>query len=107
MKEFKAGKNEAGQRLDKYLKKILPNASMGFIYKMLRKKNIKLNDKKASGTEIVSVDDKIKIFLSDRYRSPQADVAQALDTLESKLVDFSALTAGLDMSRLPSCSPLL
>ena len=30
MKEFKAGKNEAGQRLDKYLKKILPNASMGF-----------------------------------------------------------------------------
>ena len=51
MKEFKAGKNEAGQRLDKYLKKILPNASMGFIYKMLRKKNIKLNDKKASGTE--------------------------------------------------------
>ena len=44
MKEFKAGKNEAGQRLDKYLKKILPNASMGFIYKMLRKKNIKLND---------------------------------------------------------------
>ena len=31
MKEFKAGKNEAGQRLDKYLKKILPNASMGFI----------------------------------------------------------------------------
>ena len=50
MKEFKAGKNEAGQRLDKYLKKILPNASMGFIYKMLRKKNIKLNDKKASGT---------------------------------------------------------
>ena len=42
MKEFKAGKNEAGQRLDKYLKKILPNASMGFIYKMLRKKNINL-----------------------------------------------------------------
>ena len=34
-----------------------------------------------------------------RYRSPQADVAQALDTLESKLVDFSALTAGLDISR--------
>ena len=36
-----------------------------------------------------------------RYRSPQADVAQALDTLESKLVDFSALTANIAMSRLP------
>lgn len=65
MKEFIAGKNESGQRLDKYLKKILPNASMGFIYKMLRKKNIKLNDKKASGTEMVSVNDNIKIYLSD------------------------------------------
>ena len=65
MKEFIAGRNESGQRLDKYLKKILPNASMGFIYKMLRKKNIKLNDKKASGTEIVSLNDNIKIYLSD------------------------------------------
>ena len=41
MKEFKAGKNEAGQRLDKYLKKILPNASMGFIYKMLQEEEHK------------------------------------------------------------------
>ena len=87
MKEFKAGKNEAGQRLDKYLKKILPNASMGFIYKMLRKKNIKLNDKKASGTEIVSVDDKIKIFLSD-------DTFAKFSVNEDSLMkDFKALGA--------------
>ena len=87
MKEFKAGKNEAGQRLDKYLKKILPNASMGFIYKMLRKKNIKLNDKKASGIEIVSVDDKIKIFLSD-------DTFAKFSVNEDSLMkDFKALGA--------------
>ena len=34
------GKNQAGQRLDKFLKKALPNAGTGFLYKMLRKKNI-------------------------------------------------------------------
>ena len=34
------GKNQAGQRLDKYLKKALPGAGTGFLYKMLRKKNI-------------------------------------------------------------------
>ena len=34
---------------NKYLKKILPNASTGFIYKMLRKKNFTLNGKKAAG----------------------------------------------------------
>lgn len=65
MKEFIAKKNESGQRLDKYLKKILPNASNGFIYKMLRKKNITLNGKKATGTEIISLNDSIKLFLSD------------------------------------------
>ena len=65
MKEFIAGKNEAGQRFDKYLKKILPNASTGFIYKMLRKKNFTLNGKKAAGTEILKNQDVIKIFLSD------------------------------------------
>ncbi|HCL6627283.1 TPA: nicotinate phosphoribosyltransferase [Citrobacter amalonaticus] len=37
--------------------------------------------------------------LVHRYRSPEMGVAQALDTLETKLVDFSALTSSLDMSR--------
>ena len=45
------GKNQAGQRLDKFLKKALPNAGTGFLYKMLRKKNITLNGKRAEGNE--------------------------------------------------------
>ena len=36
MREFIIGSNEAQQRLDKYLKKLLPNASTGFLYKMMR-----------------------------------------------------------------------
>ena len=51
MQSFQIGKNEAGQRLDKYLKKLLPQASGSFIYKMLRKKNITLNGKKADGSQ--------------------------------------------------------
>lgn len=65
MKEFKIGNNEEGQRLDKLLNKILNEATKGFIYKMLRKKNITLNNKKASGNEILKSDDVVKIFLSD------------------------------------------
>ena len=49
MKEFVITPNEANQRFDKYLKKRLPQASTGFLYKMLRKKNIILNGKKAEG----------------------------------------------------------
>ena len=37
--------------------------------------------------------------LVHRYRSPDANVEQALETLESKLVEFSHLTDTLDMSR--------
>ncbi len=65
MKELIINKNEAGQRSDKFLKKYLCNATGGFIYKMIRKKNITLNDKKMTGNEILSLNDSIKIFFSD------------------------------------------
>ena len=48
MIEIIVGKNESGQRLDRVLEKIFVNANTGFIFKMLRKKNITLNDKKRS-----------------------------------------------------------
>lgn len=38
MQQLTIGKNQAGQRLDKFLKKAFPNAGTGFLYKMLRKK---------------------------------------------------------------------
>lgn len=56
---------EAGQRLDKYLHKYLKEAENGFIYKMLRKKNITLNGKKASGREILLKQDMVRFYLSD------------------------------------------
>ena len=65
MKEFMITKKEAGVRMDKYLFKILTEASAGFIFKMLRKKNIVLNEKKATGKEVLQADDHIKIYLSD------------------------------------------
>lgn len=64
MQSFQIGKNEAGQRFDKYLKKLLPEAPGSFIYKMLRKKNITLNGKKADGSEKLKVQDEVKLFLS-------------------------------------------
>lgn len=65
MKEFVIQKNEENQRFDKYLKKLLPNASTSFLYKMMRKKNIVINKKKATGNEKLVAGDVINIFLSD------------------------------------------
>ncbi len=65
MKEIKIGDNEAGQRLDKFLLKYLNKAGKGFIFKMLRKKNITLNGHKADGSERLEKEDILRLFLSD------------------------------------------
>ena len=65
MKELCIGSNEAGQRLDRFLGKYMDQAPKSFLYKMLRKKNITLNGKKASGNEMLSAGDIVKLFLSD------------------------------------------
>lgn len=57
-------KNQAGQRLDKFLRKFMPAAGTGFLYKMLRKKNITLNGKRAEGGEILTVGDNLSFFFS-------------------------------------------
>ncbi len=65
MQEIIVTANEAGQRFDKLLAKYLNEAPKSFLYKMLRKKNIVLNGKKATGNEKLAVGDQIKLFLSD------------------------------------------
>ncbi len=65
MKSFLVSKNEAGQRLDKLLSKYMDTAPKSFFYKMLRKKNITLNGKKAEGSEKVAEGDEIRLFLSE------------------------------------------
>lgn len=65
MRSITVNKNEAGQRLDKLLSKYLNLAGKGFLYKMMRKKNIVLNGKKCDGSEKLSEGDEIKLFLAD------------------------------------------
>lgn len=65
MKSIIVNSNEAGQRLDKLLGKYLNLAGKGFLYKMMRKKNITLNGKKCDGSEKLSMGDEIKLFLAD------------------------------------------
>lgn len=65
MQEMIVTANEAGQRFDKLLAKYLNEAPKSFLYKMLRKKNIVLNGKKATGNEKLKEGDHIKLFLSE------------------------------------------
>lgn len=65
MKLITVHKQEEGQRLVKLLGAYLKEAPNSFFYKMLRKKNITLNGKKADGTEKLKCGDEIRLFLSD------------------------------------------
>ncbi len=65
MKELLIGPEDAGSRLDRYLRRFLINAPQGFIYKMLRKKNIVRNGRRADGSEKLEAGDRITLFLSE------------------------------------------
>ncbi|MCL2839268.1 MAG: RluA family pseudouridine synthase [Defluviitaleaceae bacterium] len=55
----------ANRRLDKFLFAYFNNAPHSFIYKLLRKKRIKLNGMKATGSEILQSGDELKLYLSE------------------------------------------
>ena len=65
MKKIVIKENDANQRIDKYLKKLLCNAPSNFIYKMFRKKDIKINGKKVNEKYILQKDDILEMFLYD------------------------------------------
>ena len=65
MKEIVISKNDGGQRADKFLIKYFSKAPKGFVYKMLRKKRIKLNGSRAEGGEMLAEGDRIQMYLSD------------------------------------------
>ena len=79
MKKITIDEKTQNQRLDKYLKKYFKEATGGFLYKMLRKKNITLNGKKASGNEMLSIGDEISVFFSDETFDKMRGISSELD----------------------------
>ena len=65
MREITVGKNEAGQRLKKFCFYYFKGVPQSFTFKMLRKKNILLNDKKATGDEILTEGDRVQLYFSE------------------------------------------
>ena len=65
MRQITITSKEEGQQLLKLLSKYLKEAPRGFLHKMLRKKNITLNEKRATGKEKVKEGDKVTLFLKE------------------------------------------
>jgi len=63
VKEITINALNQNQRLDKYIMKLLNTAPKSLVYKLLRKKKIKLNGKRAEGNELLREGDVIRIYL--------------------------------------------
>ncbi len=64
MLEIIVNENDQNKRLDKFVKKVLPKAPDSFIYKLFRKKDIKVNKKHKSYDYITSLNDVVNIYIT-------------------------------------------
>jgi len=65
MQTFIVNTSEAGQTLEKYVFKALPSAPLSFIYKLFRKKDIKVNDHHQDKKFRLNENDKVSIYIND------------------------------------------
>ncbi|MFQ9924861.1 MAG: RluA family pseudouridine synthase [Beduini sp.] len=63
MKKVIIDMNNTNQRIDKFLVKYLPLAPKSFIYKMIRKKDVKVNGSKVNENYILQLKDEVSLFL--------------------------------------------
>ena len=67
MKEFTVGKNDAGQRLDRFVAKAVPLLPDSLLQKYIRLKRIKCNGKAAKRDHRLEAGDVLTLYLSDEF----------------------------------------
>ena len=67
MVEFKIGSNDCGQRVDKFITKALPDLPKSMMYRLIRKKDIKINGKRCEVSTQLSEGDVVRIYVSDSF----------------------------------------
>ena len=84
MRELKIGKNDANQRLDKFLSKALPDMPKSMLYKSVRTKKIKVNRKKATPSQLLLEGDCLQLFISEDFFTDtrtDTDLSKALSAI--------------------------
>ena len=65
MRAFIIQKSEEGQTLEKYVQKLLVSAPISFIYKLFRKKDVKVNGHHEDRKFIISENDEVAIYIKE------------------------------------------
>ena len=65
MKEFVINDNDSGQRVDKFVSKALPDLPKSMMYRLIRKKDIKINGKRCEISTRLNTGDVLTIYVKD------------------------------------------
>ncbi len=65
--EVTIGKNDGGQRVDKFLTKAYPNLPQSMLYKCIRKKDIKVNGQRCQISTRLQEGDVLSLFLKEEF----------------------------------------
>ncbi len=87
MRELKIGKNDAGQRLDKFLTKSLYGMPPSLMYRLIRQKKIKVNRKRAENGQMLCEGDTLQLFIAEEFFSggEKSGTAEALARVRTSL----------------------
>lgn len=78
MREIRITENEAQQRLDRFLRKYLPDFPLGDIYKLFRTKRVKVNHKREKENYMLQLNDTLQLYISEPVQTaPKEAVASA------------------------------
>lgn len=70
LKSFTIGKNDAGQRMDKFISKSVPALPKSLMYKYIRTKRIKLNSKRVEISTKLNEGDIVEMYINDEFFAP-------------------------------------
>ena len=85
MRTMKIGRNDAGQRLDKFLAKAVRGLPASLMYKFIRTKKIKVNRARAEQSQLLREGDEIQLFIKDEFFGVPSEDKSALGAIRPKL----------------------
>lgn len=103
MKSFIIKQNDSGQRLDKFLSKAMPDLPKSMMFRLIRKKDIKINGRRCENSTMLSEGDEVRVYVKDDVSAPKhhdltfMDASAELDVVyedENVLIAFKPV--GLD-----------
>lgn len=65
MKEFIIRQNDSGQRIDKFLQKAMPELPKSMMYRLIRKKDIKINGKRCNINDMLADGDVVRVYVKE------------------------------------------